>query len=251
MHVRTLLYSFYNRLKRLIVPNLLYSQAIYENELCMYAENIESWLDLGCGHQLLPAWRSQAELELVGKIPILVGLDYDWESLKKHRSIDVLVRGDISRLPFRNDNFDLVTSNMVFEHLTDPLGQLKEILRVLKPGGVLMFHTPNALGYGTFLARMIPDFVKDKLVYLLDGREANDVFKAYYKINSLTQIEKEVGKTNFSIRRVRSVVSDAIFSVIPPLAVIELFFIRLLMRRSFRRIRSSFIVVLQKPDNGK
>ncbi|MDP3481208.1 MAG: class I SAM-dependent methyltransferase, partial [Desulfoprunum sp.] len=238
---------FYNRLKRLIAPGLLYSQAVYENELCTYTENIQSWLDLGCGHQLLPAWRSQSELDLVRKIPMLVGLDYDWGSLKNHRSIDVLVRGDISRLPFRNDSFDLVTSNMVFEHLTDPVGQLKEILRVLKPGGMLMFHTPNALGYGTLLARMIPDVVKDKLVYLLDGREAHDVFKAYYKINSLAQIERVVLETSFSICRVRSVVSDAIFAVIPPLAVIELFCIRLLMRKCFRRIRSSFIVVLQKP----
>lgn len=244
---RAALLIIYNKLKGLIVPRLLYSQAVYENKLCEHVENVGSWLDLGCGHQLLPPWRAQAETELVSKVPIVIGLDYDWGSLQIHHSITRLVRGNISQLPFHSDSFDLVTSNMVFEHLSDPVGQLKEIYRILKPGGMLMFHTPNAWGYGTFLARMIPDAIKDKLVYLLDGRDSLDVFKTYYRINSVAQIEKVIRETGFCIYRMHPVVSDAIFAVIPPLAFFELIFIRLLMMKCFRRLRSSFIVVLLKP----
>lgn len=47
--------------------------------------------------------------------------------------------------------FDLVTSNTVYEHLKDTEAQLKDISRTLKPGGTLVFDTPNSRGYGPFV----------------------------------------------------------------------------------------------------
>jgi len=45
----------------------------------------------------------------------------------------------------KNDSFDMVIFNHVIEHLTDKQvdGTMKEIHRVLKPGGLLMVGTPN------------------------------------------------------------------------------------------------------------
>jgi SAM-dependent methyltransferase len=48
------------------------------------------------------------------------------------------IRGDILQLPFRDETFDLAFSRSVLHHLTD-LGQgLKEVWRILKPGGVFI-----------------------------------------------------------------------------------------------------------------
>jgi SAM-dependent methyltransferase len=46
-------------------------------------------------------------------------------------------QGDIYQLPYRDACFDHAFVCFVLEHLTDPLGALKEIRRVIKPGGTL------------------------------------------------------------------------------------------------------------------
>lgn len=45
------------------------------------------------------------------------------------------VKGDATQLPFDEAAFEFVYCRWVLEHLADPLAALKEILRVLKPGG--------------------------------------------------------------------------------------------------------------------
>jgi 2-polyprenyl-3-methyl-5-hydroxy-6-metoxy-1,4-benzoquinol methylase len=47
-------------------------------------------------------------------------------------------------LPFDSNQFDLVTSFQVIEHIIDMDAYLNEIWRVLKPGGIVVFTTPNA-----------------------------------------------------------------------------------------------------------
>ncbi|MDL2216759.1 class I SAM-dependent methyltransferase [Desulfovibrio sp. OttesenSCG-928-M14] len=48
-------------------------------------------------------------------------------------------------LPYQNDSFDLVTSAEVVEHLENYRYLLREIYRILKPGGVFIVTTPNVL----------------------------------------------------------------------------------------------------------
>lgn len=49
--------------------------------------------------------------------------------------------GTLEEAEFPNDFFDVATSWDVIEHLTDPLGHLREVRRVLKPGGLVAVHT--------------------------------------------------------------------------------------------------------------
>ena len=55
------------------------------------------------------------------------------------RHTDVV--GDAHALPFRDACFDRVFAFNVFEHLRNPARAAREILRVLKPGGAIAFHT--------------------------------------------------------------------------------------------------------------
>jgi ubiquinone/menaquinone biosynthesis C-methylase UbiE len=66
---------------------------------------------------------------------LAVGLDYTWERLNGNQHLSRLVVGEIERAPFAADTFDIVTANMVVEHLEKPAEALLQIYRVLRPGG--------------------------------------------------------------------------------------------------------------------
>jgi SAM-dependent methyltransferase len=53
--------------------------------------------------------------------------------------------GDVMALEFPDAAFDLVTCQTVLMHLTDPRAAIRELLRVTKPGGVVLCGEPNSL----------------------------------------------------------------------------------------------------------
>ena len=243
---RQALYRLYWKLQARIAPGLIDSQQDYESVLDRCASGDLRWLDVGCGHHLLPTWRFEAEQKLAARAQLLVGVDADQLSLSKHRTIRHRVRGNIGRLPFADGTFNLVTANMVFEHLDDPHGQLREIGRVLAPGGRLIFHTPNKYGYVTVLAKAIPESLKSRLVYLLHQRKEEDVFPAFYKIKSAADISRLAQRAGFAIEQIETSNSNAQFIVIPPLAVLELLWLRFLMSGAGKGLRPNLIAILQK-----
>jgi ubiquinone/menaquinone biosynthesis C-methylase UbiE len=94
-------------------------------------------LNIGCGHGR----------ELVHLSPTTVGLDIDLQLLHTAKGISCreVVLADASHLPFRNRVFDGVAIAEVIEHLSSPLEALREMNRVLMPGGKLVLQTPNRL----------------------------------------------------------------------------------------------------------
>jgi ubiquinone/menaquinone biosynthesis C-methylase UbiE len=247
MALRESLYGLYVKFEQVLVPGLQYSQSVYQDVLENYVAPDSVWLDLGCGHQILPAWHAAEERKLVARCKEVVGMDYDQHSLLNHQTISRRVRGDVSSLPFRDNYFDMVTANMVVEHLSEPSAQFREVHRILKPGGLFIFHTPNAHGYSTAMARLVPDAIKGKLIYLLDGRQEEDVFETHYKANTPHQVESLARATHFKLIELKTLVTNAMFSLILPLAVPELLVIKLLRTEPFKNFRTGIITVWQKP----
>jgi SAM-dependent methyltransferase len=56
--------------------------------------------------------------------------------------------GDMRALPFKDASFSAVLSVQAIEHVSDPERALTEARRVLEPGGVAVFVTPNRLTFG-------------------------------------------------------------------------------------------------------
>jgi len=51
-----------------------------------------------------------------------------------------LVDGSIMAMPLPDNTYDFAFARFLFQHLPDPVGAAREVLRVLKPGGKLVIH---------------------------------------------------------------------------------------------------------------
>jgi len=60
----------------------------------------------------------------------------------RDRGLEVSI-GTLKEAQFPSNFFDVVTMWDVIEHLTDPLGSLEEVNRILVPGGIICIHTIN------------------------------------------------------------------------------------------------------------
>jgi 2-polyprenyl-3-methyl-5-hydroxy-6-metoxy-1,4-benzoquinol methylase len=63
------------------------------------------------------------------------------------------VAADIQHLPFADESFDCITCGWVIEHLADPLPGLREMARVLQPGGSLLLMATEDTITGAFSSR--------------------------------------------------------------------------------------------------
>jgi ubiquinone/menaquinone biosynthesis C-methylase UbiE len=84
----------------------------------------------------------------------VVGLDFDEQAARaarKNYGIEVKVCR-LEEMGCPDGSFDAVTMNHVIEHVFDPVATLREICRILRPGGMIVAVTPNAdsLGLRTY-----------------------------------------------------------------------------------------------------
>jgi 2-polyprenyl-3-methyl-5-hydroxy-6-metoxy-1,4-benzoquinol methylase len=74
------------------------------------------------------------------------------EYARRELNLDVLT-GSLEAAKLPGQEFDVVILYFVLEHLRDPLGLLREISRILKPGGLLSVAVPNIAGLYFLLNR--------------------------------------------------------------------------------------------------
>jgi SAM-dependent methyltransferase len=166
--------------------------ALSEAYASLIEEHLSSesrWLDAGCGARILEEDLEPLEDWLVHLSRVTIGMDIQ---VTKHLNIHTLVCGSIYDLPFADDSFDLVTCNMVMEHLGEPETAISEITRVLAPNGALIINTPNLWNYGVFanavLSKVLPERWRLRLVRASDDREAKDIFPVRYRANTLARL---------------------------------------------------------------
>lgn len=144
-------------------------------------------LDLGCGP-------GDGAALIARHGGLAVGLDYSQGMIDRARLEPSLsgrlLRGDAGRLPFADASFDKVVCTNSFHHYPQHVAALREMRRVLKPGGVLGLVDPR----------------KDHLF----GWAAIDVFEnalfglEEVRVFSVPQWQRMLGEVGFSSTKVET-----------------------------------------------
>lgn len=91
-------------------------------------------LDIGCGVGTYVR-------RFLDFTPEAYGVDIDIPRLRS--GVPNLLAADSENQPFQTASFDLVVLNEVIEHVQDARETLRESLRILRPGGLLVIFAPN------------------------------------------------------------------------------------------------------------
>ena len=96
---------------------------------------------LPSGARILDLGARSGSFETARRDLAIVRLDLE---IQTHRKSGSYVAGDAARMPFAPHSFDLVVSNHSLEHFVELEATVREIGRVVRPGGALFVAVPDA-----------------------------------------------------------------------------------------------------------
>jgi ubiquinone/menaquinone biosynthesis C-methylase UbiE len=153
-------------------------------------------LDIGAGKISQHNYRGRARK--------VVGVDISEEVLA-NPNLDEAYQCCVTKMPFRDNSFDLAYADYLLEHLAEPVKAAREMYRVLKPGGVFIIRTPNLWHYVTLISRITPHWLHTLLRVKLQGKHEEDTFKTYYSCNTRHQIKQVFEKAGFAVEHLEMV----------------------------------------------
>jgi len=150
----------------------------------------EPILDLGCGDGLFAR-------ALWGEGKLIVGLDLGRPELtmaQAHGAYAAVVQSDGTLLPFAARTFGSVLANCVLEHIPDDVSAVREMARVVRPGGQVVFTVPG------------PQFHEGLYTYqALRARGQEDLAEAY-----LQQVDRRLAHYHYrGVEEWRSLLGQA------------------------------------------
>ncbi len=151
-------------------------------------------LDIGCGREAPTLKRFR------GKAARLIGIDViDFRT--EDGDLD-LRRLDVTKMQgIDSGSVDVAWSRSVMEHVRDAPAAYREVARVLKPGGVYIFLTPNLWDYGSLVAWLVPNRFHPWIVRHTEGRQEEDTFPTHFSSNTKRRIRKLAGANGLLVEK--------------------------------------------------
>ena len=183
--------STIEQLDRRFYPGYVDEHARFDRLIRRYLHPGAAVLDAGAGRGVMYPYDYRAV------VARMAGADTDPAVLENANLTDAVV-ADLASLPYGDGEFDLVFSKYVFEHLDRPMTVMRELRRVLKPGGHLLLHTPNRWHYVAMFATFTPTrfhvWFNEKR-----GRVEADTFPTRYRANDRATLDRLAAGSRFRL----------------------------------------------------
>jgi SAM-dependent methyltransferase len=123
--------------------------------------------------------------DLRGEGRRVVGIDVEEVGVNNPVIDEFRLIGEDGRWPLDDGSVDLAVSDFVLEHVTDPPAFVRELTRVLRPGGVFLARTVSRHSLLSVVARLVPNHSHARvLTSLQPDRQEQDVFRTAYRMNT-------------------------------------------------------------------
>jgi SAM-dependent methyltransferase len=200
-------------------------------------------LEIGAG----PSNDTSRFLSSLGR---LSGLDVDPSVRSNLYLADAFVL-ETDVYPFADACFDACVSNYVLEHIANPRSHLSEVRRILRPGGVYLFRTPNRHHYVALVSRWTPHWIHTASANRLRRlpEEAPDPYPTYYRLNSRHAIRKAAARSGLDVRELRMVEKEPSYGMASRLMFVTFMLYERLVNSSalFAVLRANVFGLLQRP----
>jgi ubiquinone/menaquinone biosynthesis C-methylase UbiE len=237
----------YDDVVRRVIPEVEYHQNRYARGLAALVRPGCRWLDVGAGTTVHEGWIGLKAKDLVDRAELLVGCDMVETHLAQNRLLGSATVADATHLPFCDDSFDLVTANMVLEHLEKPESVFTEVARVLAPGGHFVFVTPNLHNPVVWAASVVlSKSVRKRLAHFLDRRDDEHIFHTFYRANSRPAIVKLSEGVALRVEEIDTFNSFPFIRHFWPLTAVEALWIKAISRGPLKAFTTNLFGVLEK-----
>jgi ubiquinone/menaquinone biosynthesis C-methylase UbiE len=157
-------------------------------------------LDIGCGTGALLRRLADGGAAKLAGVDASEGMLAEARRLAGNRPIEFFY-SPAHELPFEDGTFDVVTTNIAFHHFAEPAQVIREMARVLKPGGRVLICDLNGEGLG---GRMM----------IAHGRRKGDLY--HYTRREVERMMKDAGLRVESSRMVRRVPPAHLVEAVKP-----------------------------------
>lgn len=165
MNYKSLILNHFSRIQALNLEAIR-KETRYLNELTPGSK----FLDVGCGLGLGLAYANQFDCELYATEFDQGALDF----VSDHFNVKTF-RGDVWSAHFPDAFFDFIHISHVIEHVLDPRAYVREMRRIVKPGGIIAIGTPD-ISSNLYKLYRWTNLIRLKVPDVIDGLEHTFIF---------------------------------------------------------------------------